>query len=283
MLFGAGIVVAATVLAVFLVWLAGRGVIPRNRVVGIRLSDVLASDVAWREGHRAAVGPASVGAIGGALVWVVAALASTVSPLIPLIVVIVAVGGLGWAAVAAVHAARLAPASASASAPTDAELDADGDPIRSLASVKITHSGGLIPAAIVSWAPAVILAVYRVWQPVVPATIPSHWTFTGEIDNWVAAIPAFWVCLAVGILSAAAVTAFVVFVGDDIGRFSGSIGLGALTGVAGGFTLTWITAVTAAQNPSTPVSLMLPLALLIGALVFVLATIRRPTGRSIRA
>ena len=250
-------------------------------MVGIRLSDVLASDVAWREGHRAAVGPASVGAIGGALVWVVAALASTVSPLIPLIVVIVAVGGLGWAAVAAVRAARLAPASPSV--PADAALDADGDPVRSLASVKITHSGGLIPAAIVSWAPAVILAVYRVWQPVVPATIPSHWTFTGEIDNWVGAVPAFWVCLAAGILSAAAVTAFVVFVGDDIGRFSGSIGLGALTGVAGGFTLTWITAVTAESDPSTPVSLMLPLALLIGALVFVLATIRRPTGRSIRA
>ncbi len=257
-----------------LVWLAGRGVIRRNRVVGIRLPHVLESDDTWREGHRAAVGPASVGAIVAALIWVIAALAPSVSPATPIVVVLAVAGELAWAAAAAVQAARTAPTQA------DPEPDAEGEPARPLASAKITHSGGLIPAAIVSWAPAVILAVCRLLQPALPETIPSHWSFAGEVDSWVPTIPAFWFCLAVGILSAAAVTAFVVLVGDDIRRFSGSLGLGALTGLASFFTLTWITAVTTQRDPSTPVTMMFPLTLLISALVFVLATIRRPTEHS---
>lgn len=269
MLIGAGVVVVAAALSVLLVWLAGRGVIPRNRLAGIRLPDLLGSDDAWREGHQAAVGPASVGAIVAALVWVMAALAPSPSPLVPVLVLVAVAGGFGWAAVAAVRAAR---ATAVRAAPV---LVGNEEPSRPLASARITHSGGLIPAAIVSWAPAVIVAVWRLSRPSLPETIPSHWGFAGEVDSWVPTIPAFWVCFAVGALSALVVTAFVVFVGDDIGRFSGSLGLGALIGVAGSFTLTWITAVTAQEDPSTSVWMLIPVALLIGALVFVLATIRR--------
>ncbi len=120
-----------------------------------------------------------------------------------------------------------------------------------------------------------ILPVWRLSRQSLPETIPSHWGFLGEADSWVPSIPAFWVCFAVGALSALVVTAFVVFVGDDIGRFSGSLGLGALIGVTGSFTLTWITAVSAQEDSSTSVWMLTPLASLIGALVFVLATIRR--------
>lgn len=71
----------------------------------------------------------------------------------------------------------------------------------------------------------------------------------------------------------------VVFVGDDIGRVSGSIGLGSLTVLTGSFALMWITAAPAAETPSTSVFLLVPVGLLIGSLVFVLATIR-PSGAS---
>lgn len=184
----------------------------------------------------------------------------------PILVVIVMIGALGWAAVIAVRAARHAPSDSQREA-VDHTRDA-----RPLASVEITRSGGLILAAIVAWAPPVIVAVHRLLHPV----LPSHWTFDGRIDGAVPAVTAFWVCLGVGALGAAAVTAFVVFVGDNIGRVSGSIGLGSLTVLTGSFALMWITAATAAETPSTSVFLLVPVGVLIGALVFVLATIRRP-------
>lgn len=51
-LVGAGIIVVAAFASVLLLWLCGRDVIPRNRVVGIRLPALLASDAAWRAGIR---------------------------------------------------------------------------------------------------------------------------------------------------------------------------------------------------------------------------------------
>ncbi|MCD2169558.1 SdpI family protein [Microbacterium sp. JC 701] len=197
MLVGAGIIVVAAFASVLLLWLCGRDVVPRNRVVGIRLPALLASDAAWRAGHSAAVGPAGAGALVGALVLAVSALGRSDSVLEPILVVIVMIGALGWAAVVAVRAARHAP-----SGPEREVVDHTGD-ARPLASV-------------------------------------------------------------------------VVFVGDDIGRVSGSIGLGSLTVLTGSFALMWITAVTAAETPSTSVFLLVPVGLLIGSLVFVLATIRPP-------
>lgn len=256
--------------SVLLLWLCGRDVVPRNRVVGIRLPALLASDAAWRAGHSAAVGPAGAGALVGALVLAVSALGRSDSVLEPILVVIVMIGALGWAAVVAVRAARHAP-----SGPEREVVDHTGD-ARPLASVKVSRSGGVILAAIVAWAPPVIVTAHRLLHPVLPTRVPSHWTFDGRIDGSVPAVSAFWVCLGVGALGAAAVTAFVVFVGDDIGRVSGSIGLGSLTVLTGSFALMWITAVTAAETPSTSVFLLVPVGLLIGSLVFVLATIRPP-------
>lgn len=43
-----------------------RGRLPRNRLVGIRIPSVLASDDAWRRGHRAAGLPLAAG--GGAMI-----------------------------------------------------------------------------------------------------------------------------------------------------------------------------------------------------------------------
>lgn len=272
----AGVMVFAAFFLALLLGLCASGVIARNRFVRVPSAEVLRSEAAWIAGHAAAIGPATAGAVTGALVWVTAGLSPTESLTVPFTVLTTAVAGLVWARAAAVAEARIA---------SDRSADVAGDddvPERPLASAKITHSGGLIPAAVVSWASAATVAVYRLTAPEIPPRIASHWNLSGQPDGYVPEGPAFWVCLGVGVASALTVTAFVIFVGDDLGRFSGSAGLGVLVALTGMFTLTWITAVEASTNPSTPIALLWPPALLLGALVFALASIRRPHVESAR-
>lgn len=49
--------VVAAVAVALLTLLAAVGVLPRNRVAGIRVRATTASDAAWRRGHRAALVP----------------------------------------------------------------------------------------------------------------------------------------------------------------------------------------------------------------------------------
>lgn len=59
LLAGLGWLFTALLLVLVLVGVAaGRGAIPRNHLVGVRLPPLLRNDVAWRAGHRAAVLPA---------------------------------------------------------------------------------------------------------------------------------------------------------------------------------------------------------------------------------
>lgn len=88
---------------------AGAGKIPRGHFIGIRIRSTLASDDAWRAGHRAAVLPAYICAVALVVVDIAAALvaASTNSPrltalgLIPFILLSIA-----WIFVAANRAAK---------------------------------------------------------------------------------------------------------------------------------------------------------------------------------
>jgi hypothetical protein len=262
----AGMIVFAAFSVALLLALCASGTIPRNRAVGIPSSELIRSEAAWTVGHSAAVGPAAGGAAFGALIWVMADLAAADSPIVPIAVMATVVAGLGWARAWAIAEARMAP---------DPSAD-DGEAERPLASAKITHSGGLILAAAMSWLPAAALAVYRLAIPEIPAWIASHWDLAGRPDGYVAEGPAFWVCLGAGVLSSLVVTAFVIFVGDDLGRFTGSAGLGVLVALSGMFTLTWITSVRANSDPSTPIFMLWPPALLVGMLVFALASVRRP-------
>lgn len=241
-------------------------VIPRNRIVGIHAAQVARSEAAWSVGHSAAFGPAGVGASIGGLIWVSSGLASSDSIIVPLSVALAAVSGLLWARVRAVDAAADLSDN-----PEDAK-----EPERPLASPKITRSGGLIPAAVASWLPAVVLSVYRMATQDIPAQVASHWNLAGEPDAYVETMSAFWACLAAAVASAVVVTTFVIIVGDDIGRFSGSTGLGILVALAGMFSLTWITAVKMSADPSTSIFMLWPPALLLGGLVLSLASIRRP-------
>jgi hypothetical protein len=81
---------------------AGRGAIPVNHFVGIRLPPLERSDTAWQLGHRAAVAPTTV-AFVVALVFAVIGLAV---PALDVVVVFCFVVGLIWSMVAAVRAAR---------------------------------------------------------------------------------------------------------------------------------------------------------------------------------
>lgn len=273
----AGVMVLAAFSVALLVALCASGTVPRNRAVGIPSSEIFRSEAAWTVGHSAAVGPATTGAVIGALVWVAADLTSTDSPMVPIAVLATAVAGLAWARSRAVEEARVAP-DQSAGAADDEDL-----PERPLASARITRSGGLIPAAAVSWIPVATVVAYRLTAPEIPSRIASHWDLTGRPDGYVDEGPAFWVCLGAGVVSGLAVTAFVIFVGDDLGRFSGSAGLGILVALTGMFTLTWITSVKASADSSTPLFLLWPPALLAGTLVFALASVRRPRAASAHA
>lgn len=91
--------------------MAAVGRIPRNRFVGIRFPATLASDAAWRAGHRAAVRPAWV-SCGIVLIVDVAVLAIGVRVENDQVVVLVLAGllvlAIAWMSVAAGRAARAA-------------------------------------------------------------------------------------------------------------------------------------------------------------------------------
>jgi hypothetical protein len=81
--------------------LAGRGVIGRNPIIGIRIPSLFASDDAWRRGHAAAVRPSWIGFV----VALVLALVGIVEPVTYWAVIAVFVGTVIWIFVAANRAA----------------------------------------------------------------------------------------------------------------------------------------------------------------------------------
>ena len=100
------ILASVAVLVLVMTILCANGVLPRNRVAGIRISATMASDEGWRLGHRAAILPTGV----GALLSVVSAVALLVQPSLPsfgpLVLTITVLGPLIWGAIRANHAAR---------------------------------------------------------------------------------------------------------------------------------------------------------------------------------
>ena len=68
------ILAVLAVLVAVAVWLCSRGTIRPNHVVGIRTATFLASDAAWRTGHRAAILPTLIAAVACVVVTVIAAL-----------------------------------------------------------------------------------------------------------------------------------------------------------------------------------------------------------------
>ncbi|MES2171399.1 MAG: hypothetical protein V4479_11860 [Actinomycetota bacterium] len=77
--------------------LAGRGVIPLNHLIGIRLPALTWGDGAWRAGHRAAVMPAAI-AFAVALVF---ALGGLITPWAYLVAIAAFVIGFACAAIRA--------------------------------------------------------------------------------------------------------------------------------------------------------------------------------------
>jgi len=85
-------------------WAAGRGVIPVNGSVGLRIPPLQRSDAKWRAGHAAAVMPALVA-------FAVSLLCSIVGLFVAAAawgVIVAFVGGFVWTIVAAIRAANAA-------------------------------------------------------------------------------------------------------------------------------------------------------------------------------
>jgi hypothetical protein len=133
-------------------------------------------------------------------------------------------------------------------------------------------------AAVVAWAPALALVIGKISWTGAPARIPIHWTGAGVADKWASSDSAFWLGLVPGVAGASTVTVMVIFVGRDIPRIKGSLGLGVLTAVTGTVSLMWFVGSWAAVVP--PESSALPLVLVAagiawGILVFLVAAAGR--------
>lgn len=268
----AGILVVSAYAVAVLIVLCGRGVIRRNGAIGLRLPAIMASEDAWEAGHRAAVAPAFAGALVGTLFLSAGALMPGVRDIAAMPVLVSLAGGLVWGAALGVRAATDAPTTAPEHA--DPYSLSPDPPVRQLASEQITHSGGLIPAAVVSWLPTTVLVIARITAHELPAIVPIHWGANGP-DNWAPVDAAFWFAFAFAVGSAVGVTAFVVFVGDDIPAVRGALGLGAVSGLGALLVLQWMLEAHVASDPaSTPDYVQVPMALLFGAVVGALSAIR---------
>lgn len=90
------------VLALLICWAAGRGRIPRNDAVGIRLPSLQRDDRAWQAGHAAAVRPALV----GCLATVLCSVLGLVNAWLYVAAAAAGAGTIVWVCIAAVRAAR---------------------------------------------------------------------------------------------------------------------------------------------------------------------------------
>lgn len=83
---------------------AGRGTIPLNHFVGIRLPALMRSDAAWRAGHTAGVAPAGVAFV---VALVFSAIGLIASPAYAGAIAAFVIG-VGWSMLRATRAARTA-------------------------------------------------------------------------------------------------------------------------------------------------------------------------------
>lgn len=93
---------AVLLLTVVVSFAAGRGAIPLNPYLGIRIAPLMRSDAAWKAGHAAAVVPSAVA-------FVVSLACCLVGLAVGAVYggsIVCLVGGLAWASVNAVRAAR---------------------------------------------------------------------------------------------------------------------------------------------------------------------------------
>ncbi|MDI9891585.1 SdpI family protein [Microbacterium sp. IEGM 1404] len=94
--------IAVAVLAIAGTVLPAVGKIPRNRIVGVRTRATLASDTAWREGHRATILPMTltggIAIVGGT---VLAVLGFVNEPFVVIVLAFVLLSGAAWSSAAA--------------------------------------------------------------------------------------------------------------------------------------------------------------------------------------
>ncbi|MGO4489030.1 SdpI family protein [Microbacterium sp. 2RAF4] len=99
--------IAVAALAILVTVLPAVGTIPRNRFVGVRTRATLASDTAWRAGHRAAVLPMAltggVAIVGGT---VLAVLGFMNEPSVVIVLALILLSGAVWSSAAARRATR---------------------------------------------------------------------------------------------------------------------------------------------------------------------------------
>ncbi|WP_344790548.1 SdpI family protein [Gryllotalpicola daejeonensis] len=82
--------------------LAGRGVIKRNPIIGIRIPSLFASDEAWARGHAAAARPSWIGFV----VALLSALVGVFAPVVYWLTIAVFVVTTVWMFIAASRAAK---------------------------------------------------------------------------------------------------------------------------------------------------------------------------------
>lgn len=99
--------IAVAALAILVTVLPAVGTISRNRFVGVRTRATLASDTAWRVGHRAAVLPMAltggIAIVGGV---VMALLGYANEPFVIILLALILLSGAAWSSAAARRATQ---------------------------------------------------------------------------------------------------------------------------------------------------------------------------------
>ncbi|WP_156876675.1 hypothetical protein [Microbacterium luticocti] len=146
----------------------------------------------------------------------------------------------------------------------------------------MSHSPGIILAAIPPWIPPALVLIDRAASSDLPATVPLHWNGSLNPDAWYPVGAAFWMTFLPGVIGAVLITLVIASSGDDVSRFGGSAALAGGTFVTGGIAFAWFAALAAAVTPAQSPSALLQLLLwaaLTALLVFVCGALPRTRGR----
>jgi hypothetical protein len=111
---------------------------------------------------------------------------------------------------------------------------------------------GLLLAAALSWVPLVsVLVSPQTWVNR-PTEVPTHWNLNGLPDGWDPAPVSLGFCILFGVTLGIACTLVVVLNRDDLPRWKGAAGLGAVALFLGALTWLWFVMISAAaDSPGT--------------------------------
>lgn len=134
-------------------------------------------------------------------------------------------------------------------------------------------SPALVAAAVMTWAPPLVLVLVRLRWTDAPERVPTHWGGSGVVDGWGSTAFAFWSMLVPGVAGALICSVLAVTLATDATKLQAAATIGIISAVTGGITAAWFTMVLSSIGSSAALLPVLA-AIIWGALVFVVSLLR---------